>query len=107
MAWEQRGSSRFYYRSRRADGRVTREYCGNALFGAAAALEDESARARRAERKAMTSREQQEHRSALNLQADVDRALDQLVSKTLAAAGFHQHKNGEWRKKRGSTKAQS
>src|SRR6266545_763180 len=47
MAWEQRGTQRYYYRSRRKHGRVIREYCGRGVLAERAVAEDTARQAGR------------------------------------------------------------
>jgi hypothetical protein len=96
MAWD-RG---YYYRSRKVNGRVVREYVGAGRAAQLAAQLDASEREEReAERQARRAK-----RAELDaFDAPVDK-LDELVElvahAALAAAGFRQHHRGEWRKKR-------
>lgn len=111
MAWEtRRGTKRRYYtRSRRVNGVVQREYLGcgelarlsaeidTAAYESQAALRGIAAQQRRLE---------QECREAIYaaILAPLD-ALDILcqaaMRRELLAAGYHQHKRGEWRKQHG------
>jgi hypothetical protein len=97
MGWDQ---GRYYTRSKKVNGQVVREYVGAGplagLISQADALErklrDCELAARRAERAAAEA-----------LDVPVDRLYDlaELVARAaLATAGDHQHKRGEWRKRR-------
>ena len=95
MAWEQRGSQRYYYRKRRAGRRVVSEYVGSGESAQAAAalrdLERDSRRARRRQRAAIRA-----------FDAQVDRACDlvqALARGALLVTGHRLHK-GQWRKSR-------
>jgi hypothetical protein len=92
MAWETRSNGRrYYYRVRRVNGRVVREYCGGGERGMAAAEAD---RARALEKKAK--------RDFDDIDADyaaLIRITDLLFRAYHEAAGYHLHR-GEWRKRR-------
>ena len=45
MAWEQRGTEHYYYRSRKKQGRIIRQYYGKGILAERAALEDAERRA--------------------------------------------------------------
>ena len=99
MAWEQRGSQTYYYRSIRRNGRVMKEYRGIGPLAALSAAEDA---ARRAQRQAEAEAWRQE-RAALDA---LDRQLDTywnaatlLLKATLYIEGYYQHDRGEWRKR--------
>jgi hypothetical protein len=97
MAWE-RG---YYYQVRKVDGRVVRQYVGKGEIGELAARVDAFLRTER-QAKAHTRKAEQEQLEAI--ESDVDRLCersDHLVRAALRAAGYHQHKRGEWRKRRG------
>ena len=97
MGWD-RG---YYYRVRKVNGRVVREYVGGGRIGTLAAELDELNRQEReAEREAR--RREREELSALESSLDrLDELADLAARAALLAAGFHQHKRGEWRKRRG------
>ena len=96
MAWEQRGTQRYYYRSRKAKGRVVREYLGRGARAVKAAAEDTARQAGR-----NTARREQHTWEALDTQvATLDRLITLLSHSTLVDAGFHQHSRGEWRRRR-------
>ena len=44
MGWEQRGNNPYYYRARRINGRVVKEYVGTGASAEAAAAEDKARR---------------------------------------------------------------
>jgi hypothetical protein len=101
MGWERRGgSSRYYSRSLRRDGRVVRQYVGAGEAGEAAASVDQERRAARdAEREAM--------RSTLGRFAEADRqvaficeAAETAARAWLLLGGYHQHDRGAWRRRR-------
>ena len=98
MGWDRGG---YYSRSRRENGRVKREYLGKGEVGAIAAhldLLDREARA--AERE--TDRARRAEMEALDRPIEaLDELADLLTEAALVAAGYHRHKRGEWRKRRG------
>jgi hypothetical protein len=99
--WERRERGGAYYtRSRREDGRVIREYVGGGALGAHAARKDALERQRR-EKQMARWRELQGELDAGEVPVnELSGFLDVLVRATLLAAGYHQHKRGEWRKRR-------
>jgi hypothetical protein len=106
MSWETRGVYGPYYtRSRRVDGRVVREYVGAGPLADIIAQADEAERAaRRLERR--REREQMEQDRELDdLFGAYSAGVDELLRSALEAAGYHQHKRGEWRRARGQETA--
>jgi hypothetical protein len=96
MAWEQRGHQRFYYRSRKVQGRVVREYLGRGPRAVRAAAEDTAKRAGR-------NKEHMERKmwEALDTHvAHLDTLMTLLSHSTLVDNGLYQHHRGEWRKRR-------
>jgi hypothetical protein len=100
MALVYRNGRPYLYKSIRRDGRVTSEYRSFGKFAVFMALMEEDERflahVTRAERK-----------EAEQELADLDDRLGEWVEQALSAsrqeltaAGFHQHKRGEWRKRR-------
>ena len=90
----------YLYRSVRRGGRVTSEYMGSGIDAQLiAALEADEEQWKGFDReKARNERKEAD---------DLERALDELVERArdlardaLTAAGYHQHKRGEWRKRR-------
>lgn len=101
MGWEfrERGS-RYYTRSIRVNGRVTRQYLGSGAVAQAIAYLDEKDRMER-EEKARKERAGREELEALDrTMEELDRAADVLMKAHLIAAGYHRHNKGEWRKRR-------
>jgi hypothetical protein len=98
MGWDK---GRYYTRSRKVGGRVVREYVGTGRLGELAAELDKLDRGRReAERAAL--RAEQADIGARDAPLDELHNLAELLTRAaLVAAGFHQHKRGEWRKRRG------
>lgn len=102
MSWETRGVYGPYYtRSRRVDGRVVREYVGRGPLADIIAQADEAEReAHRLQRR--REREQMEQDRRLDETFSTYSAgVDELLRSALEAAGYHQHKRGEWRRARG------
>ena len=99
MAWETKGRTRYYTRSRRVGRRVVREYLGMGPEAhLAAALDDRRRREREAAR---TNRRCQRERweaaaQPLNELADLSELF---VWAALFAAGFHRHQRS-WRRRR-------
>jgi hypothetical protein len=99
MGWDK---GRYYTRSRKVNGRVVREYVGSGPVAALAAQMDALERERK-EAEAAAWRAEKARLDALD--ADVAALIDLtdlLARAALRAAGFHQHKRGEWRKRRGN-----
>jgi hypothetical protein len=97
MAWETRHSSaRYYYRKRRANGRVVSEYIGTGPVAELCELVDQNARKQAREIR-------QELMSLMRQDEEIDEILDisiDMARMALVLAGCHTHK-GEWRLKRG------
>jgi hypothetical protein len=96
MGWERRGNGQYYYRKRRVGARVVSEYVGAGAIGAlTAALAGQRARQR-----ALARQDREQHGA---IDAELDRAgavIRALAESALTKAGYHQHKRGEWRRKR-------
>ena len=100
MGWEVRGSRRYYTRTRRAGGRLVREYVGTGPVAEMAAAADAVRQAqRRAEAEARRA-ERARWEAALAPLEELCLASDLLARAALTAAGYHQHDRGEWRRKR-------
>ena len=106
MSWDKRQrGGRYYVRSRRAHGRVTNTYFGNGARARAAARHDVAERAR-ALRERRVQHDLDERISALERALDdFCRLTEALAALALAAAGYHQHHRGEWRKRRATNGA--
>jgi hypothetical protein len=99
VAWE-RG---YYYRVRKVNGRVVREYCGNGPLAQLAAAQDEMERSQRRLRR-LAERRHREEMEAFDAQvSEVDQLADLLAQAALIAAGYRQHDRGQWRRKRDKT----
>ena len=99
MAWEARGSRRYYTRSKRVNGRVVREYVGTGAVAELAAAADSL---RRADRRAAAEARRAEEASwqaALAPLRELCRVADVIACATLLAGGYHRHAR-TWRKKR-------
>jgi hypothetical protein len=97
MGWDR---GRYYTRSKKVNGRLVREYVGGGELAERAARVDAIERQRR-ENEAADRRAERDELAALDadLQA-LNETADLAARATLLAAGFQQHKRGEWRKKR-------
>jgi hypothetical protein len=97
VGWDK---GRYYTRSKKINGRVVREYIGSGEEAELAAQVDAIKRTdREAEREAR--RVEKAELDALDAPLnELNDLADQLARAALMAAGFRQHKRGEWRKKR-------
>jgi hypothetical protein len=97
MAWE-RG---YYYRVRKVNGRVVREYCGNGRLAQLAAAQDERERSQRESRR-VAERQDREEMEALDAKVNaVHEIADLFAQAALIVAGYRQHQRGQWRRRRG------
>jgi hypothetical protein len=99
MAWDKSG--RYYSRSRRVSGRVTREYIGAGPVGWLAAYQDAEKLRERAEARAARMAERAHLDALADSVRDLDDVADLLVQVAMLATGHRQHNRGEWRKRRG------
>src|SRR4051794_31133950 len=96
MAWE-RG---YYYRVRKQGGRVIRQYFGKGKPAELMAQLDAMQRAHR-EAQRQARRAEKAQVDALDARVkELDELADLLAQAALLAAGYRQHKRGEWRRKR-------
>lgn len=99
MSWELRGGKRCYYRAKRVNGRVVKEYCGTGPEAEAAARADaEAARAKFAARY-KAARELFEFRKDVAEFYAFDDLMAAEIARHMVALGFHKYR-GVWRKKR-------
>ena len=97
MGWDK---GRYYTRSRKVNGRVVREYVGAGCVADLAAQMDALERQQREAERAARQAKRAEL-DALDAPLDELNDLAELLTRAaLLAAGFHQHKRGEWRKQR-------
>jgi hypothetical protein len=98
MGWDR---GRYYTRSKKVNGRVRREYVGMGPMAQMAAELDALARE---QRQLEAQAVHQEKVALAALDADLKalaKIVDLLVAAVMLASGFHLHKRGEWRKRRG------
>jgi hypothetical protein len=97
VAWEKRGTRKYFYRSVRTGGRVRKLYYGAGLVGELAASVDAL---RRAERRAVEQALREERTrldAAAALTRDLSRGCELLAAATLLTAGFHRPCRHDWR----------
>lgn len=102
MSWETRGKRRVYYRARSIGGKVVKEYFGHGAEAHAAAQEDARKRAEREARLEARRERRRQYEAVQVTIAILSTDCDNLVKASMVQAGFHQHKRGEWRKRRAS-----
>jgi hypothetical protein len=101
MTWETRErGGRYYTRSKKVNGRVVREYIGTGRVAELVAQMDALERRKR-RLDALDLRDEKAELADLDARLDeLDDLAELLARAALLAAGFHQHKRGEWRKRR-------
>jgi hypothetical protein len=97
MGWER---GRYYTRSKRVAGRVVREYVGAGQVAALVAQMDALERQKRESERDALRAERVEVEALDAPLEELDALADLLARAALVAAGFHQHKRGEWRRRR-------
>jgi hypothetical protein len=100
MGWEPRGNGLYYFRYRKVNGRVVREYVG---AGAVAELAAAADALRRADRRAATEARRAEEaswREALAPLLELGHVADLLARAALLGAGYRQHARSSWRMRR-------
>ena len=100
MAWEARGSRRYYTRSRRVNGRVVREYVGTGAVAELAAAADALRRADRLAAAEARRAEAASWQAALAPLLELCRVADVMARAALLAAGYHRHSRCSWRRRR-------
>ncbi len=102
MAWERRKRGGLYYtRTQRVGGRTIREYFG-AGHAARKAFNEDLARRETQERQRAAWRGELEQLAATDdTVSTFNAAADEVLRAVLYAAGYHLHKRGEWRQRRG------
>jgi hypothetical protein len=106
MAWEKRERGGLYYtRSKKVNGRVVREYVGGGHLAEVTARMDAEERRHREEEAALWRKERERLEALDGLTEELYEAGEVLAKAALLAAGYHQHKRGEWRKRRGARNA--
>ena len=99
MGWETRRNGAYYYRARKVDGRVVKEYVGAGPLAELLATRD--ARERAEHRAVAEGRRAERARLAgVDDAADTaDAAIEALLRASLVMAGYHRHQRGEWRRR--------
>ena len=100
MSWLR---GRYYIRSIKQDGRVIHEYVGGGELGRAVATLDTQERAESRSEAAAWQGEMRELDLLDARAAPIHELIELLARAALAAAGYHQHDRGEWRRSREST----
>jgi hypothetical protein len=91
----------YFYRSRRIDGRVVREYVASGPEATVAAEADRQERQQREAAQAAERRELDLINAALEPLAAFEHVFEITLEAALSASGFHKHK-GQWRLKHGN-----
>ena len=99
MGWEARGNRLYYFRYRKVDGRVTRQYLGAGPVAEVAFAADVLRRADRRAAAEARRAEQANWQAALAPSLALSRVADLLARAALLAGGYHRHAR-TWRKRR-------
>jgi hypothetical protein len=100
MGWEPRGNGLYYFRYRKVNGRVTRQYLGAGPVAELAAAADSLRRADRRAASEASRAEGARWRAALAPLLELSRAADLMARAALLAAGYRQHARSSWRMRR-------
>ena len=102
MGWETRRGGRYYYQSRRVNGRVVKQYVGGGRLGEIAAYFDERAREDRDWQAHQQRAARAEDEALAGLVDEFDALVGTLTAAALLTAGYHRpDRKRRWRKRRG------
>src|SRR5687767_2816639 len=99
MGWEQRSGNRYYHRKERQGRRVVSTYHGSGKIAALLAELDALDRERRQRQRAEAQIARLELAALAPMPSELAMLLAEAraeVARVLTAAGYHQHKRGEW-----------
>jgi hypothetical protein len=108
MGWEERRGHIYYYRKERQGRRVISNYCGRGELATLFAEVDLLDRQRRKQNAMERQIARNEFADLATDPPELTRLLVEAraaVAAALSAAGYHQHKRGEWRKRRAKKEA--
>ena len=102
MPWAARGKdgTKYFYSSRRVNGRPAKVYCGAGLAAEEAAAAVERRRDERLEQARRLAAEQANYATAVGPLEDLCQLTDLVTKANLLLAGFRQHDRGTWRRRR-------
>ena len=102
MAWEGKRSTtkRYYYQTRRSQGRWVREYFGRGERAQQAAAAVVQRRQKRGLERDASQVFERELQIAAAPVAELCGLMDELAHAALVCAGYHRPKRGKWRKRR-------
>jgi hypothetical protein len=100
MAWVQRGRKRYFYRTVRHGRRTTLVYLGSGAAAEEAAADIERRRAERQAQAAALRADAQRHADATAPLDELCTLSDLVMRATLIGRGFHQHSQGQWRRRK-------
>lgn len=100
MSWEKRNKhSMYFYKKRRVNGKLVREYFGHGPIAQLFAAADQRAAQSRAAEHAELDAMQAESARLDRILDRQEKLLQLLISSQLILAGYYNHK-GQWRKRR-------
>lgn len=103
MSWDTKTrGGKYYYRTRRVQGRVVKQYVGVGPLAEMAALLDEREREQRRTARLAIKKERERLALADGTLSEAKRWIDLLVWSALILCGWHNH-HGTWRRRRGNT----
>src|SRR5947209_5687281 len=101
MAWERRGESLFFYRSRRTpEGKVVKEFLGRGERAAAAAAAVARSQAQRDADRQAVQEEQARLAGPDGLTVELIQVAQLILEASLLSSGYHRLNFGKWRKRR-------
>jgi hypothetical protein len=100
VACERRNGRTYYYHSRRVGGRVVRHYLGAGAVGARAEQARIAARQQKDREQQQALAQMAELDELAQMVGDVIEAAGQALEMAMAAAGYHRHHRGQWRRRR-------